>query len=95
MEQYNPVSRKEFTYSTQAIINFSCIYYLITTYKIFDCIIENAVIYEAQNLSCHNIIDFSIGVSNFKHMIDIKCNSQLAPNCHGSKVKFNKLKKIN
>ena len=83
----NPVSKKEFTYTNLALNHFSCIDHFITTHNIFDCIIENAVVYDAQNLSSHNIVYFCIGVSNFKHMIDINCNSHPAPNCNWSKAK--------
>ena len=62
-------------------------------HNIFDCIIENAVVYDAQNLSSHNIVYFCIGVSNFKHMIDINCNLHPAPNCNWSKAKVEHIEK--
>ena len=82
----NPVSKKEFTYTNLALKHFSCIDHFITTPNIFDCIIENVVIYDAQNSSSHNIVYFCIGVSNFKHMSDTKCNSSHIPNCNWSKA---------
>ena len=82
----NPVSKKEFTYTNLALNHFSCIDHFITTHNIFDCIIDNVVIYDAQNSSSQNIVYFCIGVSNFKHMIDSKCNSSHIPNSNWSKA---------
>ena len=79
--------KKKFTYTYLALNHFTCIDHFIITQNIFDCIIENAVVYDAQNLSSHNIVYFCIGVSNFKHVIDINCNSHPAPNCNWSKAK--------
>ena len=39
--------------------------------------IDNVVIYDAQNSSSHNIVYLCIGASSLKHFIDTKCNSQL------------------
>ena len=78
--------KKEFTYAKFALNHLSCIDHFITTHNIFDCILENAICYDVLNPSSHSLVYFCVAISNFKHVMDIKCDSSLIRNCNWSKA---------